>query len=160
MEQHDYFIIARAIHLLGVVLWIGGVAFVTTVLLPAIKAITSPEKRLELFETLENKFSFQAKFVTLATGISGYIMLDIIDGWERYLHPHFWWMHLMTLVWAVFTLVLFILEPLFLHQWFRKKAAQDSEKTFSLVHNMHIFLLSLSLIAVVGAAAGSHGFRW
>ncbi|SQH75514.1 conserved membrane protein of unknown function [Shewanella benthica] len=160
MEQHHYFVIARAIHVLGVVLWIGGVAFVTTILLPAIKQLTSPEKRLALFEQLESKFSFQAKFITLATGISGYVMLDIINGWDRYLYPQFWWMHLMTLVWGIFTLVLFVLEPLFLHQWFHKKAAQDSEKTFRIVHIMHIFLLSLSLIAVAGATVGSHGYTF
>ncbi|MEI6860279.1 MAG: hypothetical protein V5788_11045 [Shewanella sp.] len=158
MEQHNYFVFARAIHVIGVVLWIGGVAFVTTVLIPSVKQLASPEKRLELFEQLESKFSFQAKFVTLATGVSGYVMLDIIDGWDRYLYLQFWWMHLMTLVWAIFTLVLFVLEPLFLHQWFHKKAEQDSEKTFALVHRMHIFLLSLSLIAVAGAVAGSHGY--
>ncbi|AQS37729.1 hypothetical protein Sps_02576 [Shewanella psychrophila] len=160
MEQHDYFVIARAVHVLGVVLWIGGVAFVTTVLIPAIKQFASPEERLQLFEQLESKFSFQAKFVTLATGISGYVMLDIIDGWNRYLYPQYWWMHLMTLVWAIFTLVLFVLEPLFLHQWFHKKAAKDSEQTFILVHKMHIFLLSLSLIAIAGAVAGSHGYAF
>ena len=160
MEKHDYFVIARAIHVLGVVLWIGGVAFVTTVLIPAVKQLASPEERLQLFEQLESKFSFQAKFVTLATGISGYVMLDIINGWDRYLHPQFWWMHLMTLVWALFTLVLFVLEPLFLHRWFHERAAIDSEKTFALVHKMHIFLLSLSLIAVASAVAGSHGYAF
>ncbi|BAJ00833.1 membrane protein [Shewanella violacea] len=160
MEEYDYFVIARAVHVLGVVLWIGGVAFVTTILIPAVKQIASPQERLELFEQLESKFSFQAKFVTLATGISGYVMLDIINGWDRYLHPQFWWMHLMTLVWLMFTLVLFVFEPLFLHKWFHEQAVIDSEKTFNLIHKMHIFLLSLSLIAVAGAVAGSHGYAF
>ncbi len=31
--------IARILHILGVVLWIGGVAFVTTVLLPTVKQL-------------------------------------------------------------------------------------------------------------------------
>ena len=33
----DDFILARAVHVLSVLLWIGGVAFVTTVLLPAVR---------------------------------------------------------------------------------------------------------------------------
>jgi uncharacterized membrane protein len=33
----DELVIARAIHIVGVVLWIGGVAFVTTVLLPGVR---------------------------------------------------------------------------------------------------------------------------
>jgi len=39
MEDYNYFIFARAIHILGVVLWIGGVAFVTTTLIPSLKNI-------------------------------------------------------------------------------------------------------------------------
>jgi uncharacterized membrane protein len=34
MRDADLFVLARALHVLGVALWIGGVAFVTTVLLP------------------------------------------------------------------------------------------------------------------------------
>jgi uncharacterized membrane protein len=49
----DPAIAARALHVLGVVLWIGGVAFVTTVLLPAVRRIkdtfdTRPCMRLQI----------------------------------------------------------------------------------------------------------------
>ncbi len=64
----------------------------------------------------------------------------------------------MTLVWLVFTLVLFVLEPLFLHQWFLEQAKKDSEKTFAKILTMHRVLLTLSLIAIFGAVAGSHGY--
>ncbi len=37
MQDFQYFVLARTFHVLGVVLWIGGVAFVTTVLIPALK---------------------------------------------------------------------------------------------------------------------------
>ena len=36
----DQLAIARALHVLAVVLWIGGVGFVTTVLLPAVRRLT------------------------------------------------------------------------------------------------------------------------
>jgi len=134
------------------VLWIGGVAFVTTVLIPSLKQITNADNRLELFEQLEGKFAFQAKIATLVTGISGYFMLDYMNAWERYSHLSFWWMHLMTFIWATFTLVLFVLEPLILHRWFREQAIKDSEKAFAWLHRMHKVLLTLSL---VGAVAGS-----
>jgi hypothetical protein len=38
--------IARAIHVVFVVLWIGGVGFVTTVLLPAIRSLRAPGERM------------------------------------------------------------------------------------------------------------------
>jgi uncharacterized membrane protein len=158
MQDFDTFVFARSLHIIGVVLWIGGVAFVTTVLIPSLKRISASENRLALFEKLENKFSFQAKIATLITGLSGLYMLFFMDAWSRYLELQFWWLHLMTFVWFLFTLVLFVLEPLFLHRWFHQKATENSDTAFMKLHAMHIILLLLSLVAVFGAVAGSHGF--
>jgi uncharacterized membrane protein len=160
MENIDYYILARAIHVIGVVIWIGGVAFVTTVLVPSLKKITDKNNRLELFEQLEGKFAFQARFVTLMTGVSGYFMINYMDAWDRYQQAQFWWMHLMTLVWGIFTLVLFVLEPLVLHQWFKEQAIKDSDIAFAWFHRMHKVLLSLSLLAVFSAVLGAHGFQF
>lgn len=160
MADFDSFILARALHVVGVVLWIGGVAFVTTVLIPSLKQLADPNDRLELFEMLEGRFALQAKIVTLITGLSGYFMLDYMNAWDRYSHPAFWWIHLMTFVWAIFTLVLFVLEPLVLHQWFKKQAQKDSENAFKWLHRMHKVLLTVSLVAVLAAVAGSHGFQF
>ena len=33
----EYFTLARVLHVLAVILWIGGVAMVTTVIIPAVK---------------------------------------------------------------------------------------------------------------------------
>ena len=68
-----------------------------------------------------------------------------------------WWLHLMVFVWAIFTLVLFILEPLFLHELFHERAKKNGEKTFLVLQLMHIILLSVSLLAVVAGVAGAHG---
>jgi uncharacterized membrane protein len=160
MQDYEYFILARTFHVLGVVLWIGGVAFVTTVLIPALKKITDSHNRLELFEKLEGKFSLQAKIVTLVTGLSGLYMLKVLHAWERYLYVQFWWMHLMTLIWLIFTVILFVAEPLFLHRWFHEQATANGDKAFQLLHLMHIILLALSLLAIFGAMAGAHGFQF
>jgi len=160
MDNFNYFIFARAIHVLGIVLWIGGVAFVTTVLLPAIIKLEDDELRSELFEKLENRFALEAKVVTLITGLSGFYLVYLMDAWGRYLQISYWWMHLMTFVWAIFTLVLFVLEPLVLHRLFKEQAAKNSVATFVWVYRLHVILLLLSLIAVFGAVAGSHGFQF
>ncbi len=157
MSVTDQLALARIIHVLGVVLWIGGVAFVTTVLLGSLRRHHDGKSGLELFERLEGRFALQARVVTLFTGLSGFYMLHLLNGWDRYQHPHFWWLHLMTLVWLIFTVVLFILEPLFLHRWFLEQAQRDSEGTFRRVHRMHRILLTISLLAVAGAVGGSHG---
>ncbi len=115
---------------------------------------------MQLFEQLEGKFALQARIVTLLTGITGFYLLQVMDAWERYQQHQFWWLHLMTLVWGIFTLVLFLLEPLVLHRWFRERAKKDSDNAFLWLHRMHKILLTLSLIAVAGAVAGSHGYNF
>ena len=158
--NYNYFVIARIFHVLAVVLWIGGVGFVTTVLIPSIRKTEEPAARLKIFEAIESKFGFQAKLTTLVAGISGLYMLEVTDGWSRYLNSGFWWLHLMAFVWAGFAMVLFVLEPLFLHKWFHRQAEKNSVKAFQLLQTMHVVLLSLSILALVGAIAGSHGFTF
>ena len=160
MKDLNIFVLARTLHIVGVVLWIGGVAFVTTVLIPSLKRMTNQDDRLSLFEKLEGKFSLQAKFSTLLTGLTGLYMVYFLDAWNHYLQIQYWWMHLMTIVWIIFTVVLFVLEPLFLHRWFREQAIKDSENAFLWLLRLHIVLLSLSIVAILGAMAGSHGFNF
>ncbi len=151
--EYNLLVVARALHVIAVVLWIGGVAFVTTVLIPAIRSSQTAENRLKIFEVLEGKFSFQAKITTLITGLSGFYMLYVMNGWASMQ----WWIYLMILVWTIFSLVLFVFEPLFLHTWFHRQAKKNSERTFFVVQVMHIVLLTVSLAAVFAGVAGVHG---
>ena len=153
----EYFTLARVIHVIAVILWIGGVAMVTTVIIPAVKNIKSKEEQIKTFEELEGRFALQAKITTLVTGITGFYMLYAIDGWDRYFDLKFWWLHAMTLVWILFSLVLYILEPFVLHKLFKEYAAKNPSKTFAFMHKVHWLLLLLSLITTAGAVAGSHG---
>ncbi len=152
------FVFARVLHVLGVVLWIGGVAMVTTVLLPAVTQMKSAAERVEFFEHIERRFATQARFTTLLVGLSGFYMVHLLDAWSRFAELRFWWMHAMVLVWLIFTLMLFVLEPLVLQRQLKQRAQRHPEKTFALIQRMHWLLLSLSLIAVAGAVAGSHGW--
>jgi len=151
--------LARVLHVLGVVLWIGGVAMVTTVLLPAVKRMKAPAERVMFFEAIERGFALQARITTLVTGLSGLYLVYGLSLWQRFLHVEYWWMHAMVAIWAVFTLVLFVFEPLFLHRWLIERAQRAPESAFRLVSRFHWMLLTLSLITVAGAVAGSHGYR-
>jgi len=154
----EIFTLARVIHVLSIVIWIGGVAMVTTVILPAVKKLKSKEEQIETFEIIEGRFAIQAKIMTLLAALSGFYMIYKLDAWGRYLELKYWWMHAMTLVWLLFTVVLFFLEPFVLHRLFKKYANKDPEKTFRIIHRAHWILLSISLIATIAAVAGSHGW--
>src|SRR5665213_279543 len=114
--------IARALHVFAVVLWIGGVGFVTTVLLPAIRRLRAPDERLALFDAIERRFAWQARIMTLITGLTGLDMMFRLDLWDRFLTVSYWWMDAMVLVWLLFTLMLFVAEPLILHRWLMARA--------------------------------------
>lgn len=148
--------LARALHVLAVVHWIGGVAMVTLVILPAVAARADPAERLALFEAVEVRFGAQAKISVTLAGVTGLWMTWRLDAWDRFTDPAFWWMHAMVAVWAAFTLVLFVAEPLVLHRWFNQRARRDPEGTFAIVARMHRLLLALSAVTVAGAVWGVH----
>ncbi len=154
----DSYIVARVVHVLSVVLWIGGVAMVTLVLLPAIKRMISPQERVTFFENIESRFAWQARVTTLLAGASGFYMLMIGGGWQRLSMPGSGWLHLMIFTWAIFTVMLFLLEPLVLHRVIKRKAEQDPEGTFRKITILHYVLLAVSLVTVGWAVAASHGF--
>ncbi len=66
----------------------------------------------------------------------------------------------MVIVWIIFTAMLFVAEPLFLHRWFITKATKEPESTFLLIERLHRILLAVSTLTVLGAVAGSHGMAF
>jgi len=84
-------------------------------------------------------------------------MLIRLDLWDRFLSASYWWMDAMVLVWLLFTLMLFVAEPLILHRWLVARAKAEPEATFRLVERLHRLLLTVSVVTVLGAVAGSHG---
>lgn len=153
----DDLAIARAIHVLSVVHWIGGVAMVTLVIMPAVARLAEPARRLELFGAIEGRFSAQARISVPLVGVSGFYMTERLGAWDRFADPAFWWMHAMVLVWILFMVVLFVAEPLFLHRWFRARMEVAPESTFAFIRRAHWALLTLTTVTVVGAVLGVHG---
>jgi len=152
--------IALAIHVLAVVLWIGGVAMVTTVLLPAVRRFKSAEERIAFFETIERRFAWQSRGTTLLAGASGFYMMYRMNLWSEFLTVEYWWLGAMVAVWFLFTLMLFVIEPLVLDRWFEARARQAPESTFARLQRFHWVLLMLSLVTILGAVAGSHGLSF
>jgi len=81
--------------------------------------------RLALFELIERRFAFQARMSTLVAGATGLWMTYAPAAWDRFVDPRFWWMHAMIAIWAIFTLVLFVAEPLLLHRRLHASAIRD-----------------------------------
>lgn len=148
-------ILARALHVLAVLLWIGGVAFVTIVVMPSIRQHHAPDERLAAFHRIEGRFAPQARFWVLLAGASGFWMIYRGVMWGRFTDPRFWWMHAMVGLWAIFAAMLFLIEPLVLHR--RMAASPRPPKDFARMERMHRVLLALAIVTLLGAVAGSHG---
>jgi uncharacterized membrane protein len=151
----DDFTLARVLHILAIVPWIGGVAFVTTVLMPAIRRNNPPNARLAAFERFEAGFAWQARFWVALAGLSGLWMIHRADLWSRFADVRFWWMHAMVALWAFFAVMLYLVEPLALHR--HMKQSETPERDFARMERMHRILLLAALLTVVGAMAGAHG---
>lgn len=156
----DDIVVARALHVAAVVLWIGGVGFVTTVLLPTIRRRANAEEGLRSFDAFESGFARQARITILLAGASGLYMLVRLDLWYRFAEAGFWWMHAMVMVWLLFSAMLFAAEPLFLHRWIKAAARTAPAGTFRAIEWLHRLLLALSLLTILGAVAGSHGLLY
>jgi hypothetical protein len=77
------------------------------------------------------------------------------DLWSRFSEPTYWWMAAMIAIWAIFSLMLFVLEPLVIHR--RMQNSADPAADFARMERMHRILLAASLVTFGGAVGGSHG---
>ena len=67
----DGFYIVLALHVFGVVGWIGGLSFVTMVVLPAIRNGQLGENRLQTFQAIGHRFVWQARSAMILFGRTG-----------------------------------------------------------------------------------------
>jgi uncharacterized membrane protein len=150
-------ILARALHVLAVVIWIGGVSMVTVVVLPAVRCGELGSDRLRAFEAIERRFVWIARIAVLVVGVTGFYMVARSELWGRFRAAQFWWMHAMVGVWILFALILFVIEPLGLHRHVLVRGSA-TEALFTRMHHLHMALLALALLTIAGAVAGSHGW--
>lgn len=150
--------LARALHVLGVVIWIGGVYMATTIILPMVRKGELGPDKLAAFHAVENRFKWHARTAVIVVGASGLYMLQQLHLWSRFTQAGYWWMHAMVLVWTLFALLLFVLEPLVLHRHFKRWAERDPKRAFARLYWGHVVLLALSVITVLAATAGAHGW--
>jgi uncharacterized membrane protein len=148
--------IARAIHVLGIVWWIGGLAMITATVLPALMhAELSREERQRVLEPIRRRFAWQVRAALLLVGAAGGYLLDRLGGFARLGLAQGWWIDLMLFTWGLFVLILFVIEPLgLLHD---SPLARRPRAFLAL----HVFLLVLTLATVaVGVIEAHGGFRY
>ena len=153
----DDFTLARAIHVLALVHWIGGVAVVTTIVLPSARRLSTAKAAVATFEAFERRFASQARISILLVGISGAYMLMKLDAWDRFKNLSFWWLHVMVAVWMVFALMIYVLEPLVIHRLFHEFALRNKDRAFAVAISLHAVALIVAAFAIGAGIFGAHG---
>ena len=153
----DDLALARTIHIFALVHWIGGVAVVTTIVLPRVRELPNARDAIAAFEAFEQRFARQARLSILLAGLSGAYMLIKLDAWDRFQYASFWWMHLMVAVWVLFALMIYVLEPIVIHDLFHKFALEQKDRAFALATLFHAIALLVSGIAIGAGVLGAHG---
>ncbi len=154
------FLIMHIIHLLAVIIWIGGLAFVTIIIFPVIFKTPDPLQKVLTFQRIEHRFAKIARYFVVLVGLSGFGML-FITGWYLALFtipglP----LTFMTLVWVFWMIMLFGVEPLIIKKMLERMAKEGNEMTidsvFKRVNRMHWVLLFVSLLASTAGAVTAH----
>ncbi len=153
-------VLPRVLHLLGVVVWIGGVGFVAVVLLPLLRRWGDSAAALEFFLRVVRRFLWWARAAVLVVGFSGLHLLVLLDAWGRFAEARMWWMYAMIAVWLIFALILFVVQPLAARRGEGRVAVPNPAAALNAAQRVHWVLLALSLLTVAGAAAGAHGWFW
>jgi uncharacterized membrane protein len=157
MFTFDWITVARAVHILSVVHWIGGLFVVTTIVLPAAKRMERPQEALAAFDRFERRFAAQARWSVALAGVSGGYMFTSSYEWHGLFIPSHWWLQLMIAVWLLFALMLFVLQPLFLHKMFRRYALENPKRAYEVAIRLHELALTASLLAIGAGVLGAHG---
>ena len=149
---------ARAVHLLAIVHWIGGLAVVTTIILPHARSFPDAGDALRAFEAFERRFAQQVRISILLTGISGIYMLWKLAAWDRFKSLSFWWLDIMVALWILFALMLFVLEPLRTDRLLRFYLLRDKDRAFSVMTRLHWLALGAATLTIAAGSLGAHGY--
>lgn len=144
------------VHVLSVVLWIGGVAFVTTIVLPMLASWPAAQ-RFAVFREIERRFGTEARVLVVAAGASGGALLLRLRLIGLLFRPQGAWLDGMIGLWTLFALLLFVAEPLFLHRKMTEMAQRDPSRAHTLLVRGHRLLLVLAVIVITAGVWGATG---
>lgn len=144
------YIISLIIHVLSVVVWIGGVAFVTMITFPIIQREQGSLEQVMMFQGIEHRFSRIAKVLVILTGISGFYLLSekgfsIGAG-------------IMLFVWTLYASLLFFLEKILFKRLFESPSAKrlNTAQIFFRLQVFHWIILTLSFSAIAAGIVVGH----
>lgn len=155
------FPIMHIIHVLTVILWIGGLAFVTTLIFPVMVKIPNPLEKVLFFQRIEHRFAPLARIYSAIVGISGFAMFFNLGLEDVVFAKDGRFLLFMIIVWFFWIILLYGLEPIIIKRLLDNLARQKGEEleiedVFRRVNILHWVLLAVSLAAAASGAIFAH----
>ena len=155
------FLLMHIVHILTVILWIGGLAFVTGIVLPMVIKTPDALQKVLTFQRIEHRFAPLAKAYNIVVGITVFIMVWQTGWYELYFTKDGWALTFMTAVWLFWFIMLVGLEPIVIRKMLdrmaREGATMDIDGIFKKVKTLHWFMVAISLAAAAAGAIAAHG---
>lgn len=148
-----------AVHVLSIVLWIGGVAFVTIIIFPLIQKMDSSFEQVMMFQRVEHRFARHVRYYLAVSGVTGLWMLYLAGSWNAIFSLRGLGITLMLFAWTFYLLVL-IFEKRIFKKIFGKPAEFDSKKVFRALGLFHWVILALSFAAIFAGVWQGHGGKF
>ncbi len=148
--------LSAALHVIGVVIWIGGVAFVTLVLFPMIHEMTDPMEKALLFQRVERRFARIVRVILVVVGLTGLYNLMAKGLYDLMPTAAGFWLDLMIAVFVVYALLIFGLEKALFKRVFKDVKNMNADQIFFRMTVFHWFVLGISLLAVGAGVVGTY----
>ena len=144
-----------ALHVVSIVMWIGGVAFVTIIVFPLIARMTDSFEAVMLFQGVEHRFARHVRLYVSLAGITGFLALYLENLEGLLFTGKGAGITIMLIAWAVYVIVLMFEKKIF-KKVFGKPEKFDVKKVFTGLAVFHWFILGLSLLAVLAGVWQGH----
>ncbi|MEO5355921.1 MAG: hypothetical protein H7844_01320 [Nitrospirae bacterium YQR-1] len=146
-----------SVHVVSILIWIGGVVFVTTVVFPMIVRMEDSMEKVFFFQGVEQRFAKIAKVFVLIAGLTGGVLIYLKDVLHTLFHKDGFYLTLMLILWTIFLTVLTFEKKLF-NIIFKGEAQHDTKKIFMRLTMFHWIIMCVSLVIVfLGVYQGHKG---
>ena len=147
-----------AIHVVTIVLWIGGGSFVTIIVFPMLLRMEGSLEKVMFFQGVEHRFAKLAKIYVAIAGVTGFLILYLNNGYSLLFTREGIGLTLMLIAWVFYVLVLLFEKKIFL-KLFSQPEKLDTSQIFFRLSAFHWFVLGISLLAVAAGVWQGHGGR-
>lgn len=144
------------IHVICVIIWIGGVAFVTIVIFPMLYRTEGSLEKALLFQGVEHRFAGMVKWLIAIVGATGFWLLHGKYGFGILFQARGLGILIMLVAWAFYTGVLLSERKIFA-RIFADPEKIDMDRALKIINAMHWFLLTISFTAVASGVWFGHG---